>query len=77
MTKIYAIPGLRLGYVMASAEIIERLSNYQPHWSVNSIAMKVGELCLEEDEYVRAYGSIYWGRNVNNYMSFIEVISLK
>lgn len=52
MTKIYAIPGLRLGYVMASAEIIERLSNYQPHWSVNSIAMKVGELCLEEDEYV-------------------------
>ena len=53
MTKIYAIPGLRLGYVMASAEIIERLSNYQPHWSVNSIAMKVGELCLEEDEYVQ------------------------
>ena len=52
MTKIYAIPGFRLGYVMASPEIIERLSNYQPHWSVNSIAMKVGELCLEEDEYI-------------------------
>lgn len=53
MTKMYAIPGLRLGYVMARAEIIARLSNYQPHWSVNSISMKVGEYCLEEEEYVQ------------------------
>lgn len=52
MTKIYAIPGLRLGYMIASSEIIERLTNYQSHWSVNSIAMKVGERCLEENEYV-------------------------
>ncbi|WP_428910543.1 threonine-phosphate decarboxylase CobD [Niallia sp. Krafla_26] len=53
MTKIYGIPGLRLGYVMACRDLIETLTNYQSHWSVNSVAMKVGELCLEEEVYVQ------------------------
>ena len=42
MTKIYAIPGLRLGYAIASPEIIETLSTFQSHWSVNSMAMEDG-----------------------------------
>lgn len=53
MTKMYSIPGLRLGYAIGSQDVIEKLSTYQPHWSVNRIAMKVGELCLEEEEYVQ------------------------
>ncbi|WP_338471474.1 threonine-phosphate decarboxylase CobD [Niallia sp. XMNu-256] len=52
MTKMYAIPGLRLGYMMASPALVETLSTFQSHWSVNSMAMKVGELCLAEEEYV-------------------------
>ena len=45
LTKMFAIPGIRLGYVMANCEIIAKLSSYQPHWSVNSVALAV-EICV-------------------------------
>ena len=49
---MFAIPGLRLGYVIANRENIAKLSDYQPHWSVNSVALKIGELCIEEEKYI-------------------------
>jgi threonine-phosphate decarboxylase len=52
LTKMFAIPGLRLGYAMANREIIAKLTDYQPHWSVNSVALAIGNLCLEEDKYI-------------------------
>ena len=52
MTKMYAIPGVRLGYMMADAEIVQSLQNQQSHWSVNGIALKAGERCLDEKHYV-------------------------
>lgn len=58
LTKIFAIPGLRLGYMLADAEIIQQLKPYKPHWSVNAIALEAGKLCLREEAYVektRAY----------------------
>ena len=45
MTKLFAIPGLRLGYALASESVISRLKKFKPHWSVNSLALKAGELC--------------------------------
>jgi len=58
LTKIFAIPGLRLGYLLADAEMIQQLKPYKPHWSVNAIALEAGKLCLTEEIYVektRAY----------------------
>lgn len=58
MTKIFAIPGLRLGYLLADPAIITRAKAFKPHWSVNHIALEVGKLCLAEEEYMnrtRAY----------------------
>ena len=52
LTKMFSIPGIRLGYVMANCEIIAKLASYQPHWSVNSVALEIGNLCLEEDSYI-------------------------
>lgn len=52
MTKMFAIPGLRLGYTLAAPDTIEKLSVYQSHWSVNAIAMLAGEVCLKEKSYV-------------------------
>ncbi|MDQ7861461.1 hypothetical protein RCO48_12065 [Peribacillus frigoritolerans] len=40
MTKIFAIPGLRLGYLLASPDIIKRVRNYKPHWSINHVALE-------------------------------------
>lgn len=52
LTKMFAIPGLRLGYAIASRENITKLANYQSHWSVNSVALRVGELCVAEEQYI-------------------------
>jgi len=52
LTKMFAIPGLRLGYALADNEIIARLTAFQSHWSVNSIALAAGNLCLEEESYL-------------------------
>lgn len=42
MTKRFAIPGLRLGYVVAPATVINRLrANHRP-WAVNALAIEAG-----------------------------------
>ncbi len=43
MTKRLCIPGLRLGYIIAPAEVIARLrSQYRP-WAVNALAIEAGK----------------------------------
>ena len=37
LTKVFACPGLRLGYIIA--DDIERFVRHQPQWSVNSLAL--------------------------------------
>ena len=43
MTKQYAIPGLRLGYITASASVIKYLRQQQRPWSVNALAIEAGK----------------------------------
>lgn len=38
LTKVFACPGLRIGYVIAEPELIARLATRQPQWSVNGLA---------------------------------------
>jgi threonine-phosphate decarboxylase len=52
MTKMFSIPGIRLGFLMAGETVVKELGNYQVHWSVNGIAQKVGETLLEETDFV-------------------------
>lgn len=37
LTKVFAAPGLRLGYIIA--DDVERFARHQPQWSVNSLAL--------------------------------------
>jgi threonine-phosphate decarboxylase len=48
LTKMYAVAGLRLGYLVSSRETVNCLKKFQPHWSVNALAQAVGELCLRD-----------------------------
>ena len=42
LTKLFACPGLRLGYLLApSPEVVGRLARHQPAWSVSSLALAV------------------------------------
>jgi threonine-phosphate decarboxylase len=43
LTKNIAIPGLRLGYIIASDYIVEGLLERIQPWSVNTLALKAGE----------------------------------
>ncbi|WP_210366671.1 threonine-phosphate decarboxylase CobD [Bacillus sp. REN3] len=52
MTKMFAIPGLRLGYLLAAPEVIRELARWQPQWGMNSIALKAGEWCLDSEQYI-------------------------
>lgn len=51
MTKMFAIPGLRLGYAIGHPALIERMRSKQVSWSVNGLALLAGELCLQEADY--------------------------
>ena len=43
MTKQYAVPGLRLGYITAQASIIRFLRQQQRPWAVNVLAIEAGK----------------------------------
>ena len=53
MTKMYAIAGIRLGYMLADEKLIQQVKKRQPPWSVNGLAQKLGLQLLEEDAFVR------------------------
>ncbi len=50
MTKLHAIPGVRLGYVVAAPEVITRLADLQPSWSLDAVAQAVGPVALAEHD---------------------------
>lgn len=49
MSKKYCIPGLRLGYVVASPIIIDRLRDIRQPWTVNALAIEAGKYLVEHD----------------------------
>lgn len=52
-TKFYALPGLRIGYLIASARAAGLVRKLQPPWSVNALAQAAGETSLKDRRHVR------------------------
>jgi len=52
LTKEYALPGLRLGYLVAARHIVERAGGQQPSWSVSAPAQDAAIACLGEDGWL-------------------------
>lgn len=51
-TKLYAIPGVRLGYILSSnKKVLEKIKNCGQAWGVSHIAQKAGVAALKEKEY--------------------------
>jgi len=46
MTKRYAVPGLRLGYVTGDANLLARLRSHFMPWAVNALALEAGKWLL-------------------------------
>ncbi|MGM0896865.1 MAG: pyridoxal phosphate-dependent aminotransferase [Bacillota bacterium] len=51
MTKMYALAGLRLGYVIADPAVIRQLTCGAAHWNVNGLAAAAGARCFPEEAY--------------------------
>ena len=47
-TKLFSIPGVRVGFVFSREENIERLSQYLPEWNMSVYALKAGEACAKK-----------------------------
>lgn len=52
MTKDYGLTGLRLGYLVASREIVGHLRRVCPPWNVNIVAQKAGVAALGQNDYL-------------------------
>lgn len=50
VTKYFGIPGLRLGYLAASAELVRDITRFTVPWSVNALAIAAGEYFLGNRE---------------------------
>jgi len=51
-TKFFAMPGLRIGYLVGHKDIIQVLKQYQVPWSVNVIAQQAAEYILGDETYI-------------------------
>ena len=72
-SKIYRIPGLRLGYAVARAGLIEALASGARPWAVTRLAQIAGEYLVDQIEYqeeVRAYCRKERGRLLSNLAEF-------
>jgi threonine-phosphate decarboxylase len=50
LTKTFCIPGLRLGYIIASNAHINKIMKYKMPWSVNVVAIRAGEFIFNAIE---------------------------
>ena len=64
LTKLYGIAGLRLGYVVAQPERLERWASWRDPWPVNGLALHLGERLLRKVSRHQA-----WCRRVQSWTS--------
>ncbi len=53
LTKFFALPGLRVGYLIACPSVVRLLRTHLEPWSVNGAAIAVARACLQDQDYVR------------------------
>jgi threonine-phosphate decarboxylase len=53
LTKFFALPGLRVGYLIAHPRIVKRLRLQLEPWSVNTVAQEVARVCLRDRRFVQ------------------------
>ena len=51
LTKFYAMPGLRIGYLLGASKLVDQLKDRQPPWSVNSLVQEASRAALRDHVY--------------------------
>lgn len=52
LTKIFALPGLRLGFGLFSARVVALIDQAKDVWNVNNLAQAAGVAALQQEEYL-------------------------
>jgi len=50
-SKIFGIPGLRLGFVIASPEVVQAFHTFSQPWSVNRLAQLAGSFLVSQKDF--------------------------
>ena len=53
LTKIFAIPGLRLGFAIVDKNFAERLNAAKDVWNVNFLAQKAGVAAISDEKFLQ------------------------
>lgn len=57
-TKLFAIPGVRLGYMLSKNEALrQKVQRNLPEWNVSVLAQMAGDACIKESEYIKETAS--------------------
>lgn len=76
LTKFFALPGLRLGYLVANKNLIARLSRYQFPWNVNSFAQLVGRQVIKDKDYIKRSKELIFRERDHLFRRLKEIKSL-
>ncbi len=66
LTKYYALPGLRLGFLLGEPGRVAQLAAYQEPWSVNAPASNVALACLRDASFATKTAS--WLEHERNFL---------
>lgn len=93
LTKIYGIPGVRLGYgILFNRDLAEKMTAHQQPWHINTFADIAGQVVLKDTDYLertrswlkaekaflyRELSKIAWIRFIESDCNFILVQSQK
>jgi threonine-phosphate decarboxylase len=53
LTKFFGLAGLRIGFGIASSDIVRLLKRVKMPWSVNSLAMFAAEEAVKDDDFIK------------------------
>jgi len=53
LTKFFGIPGLRLGFAVADADVVRELERAKEPWTVNVLALRAGEVVYDDADYAQ------------------------
>jgi len=77
LTKFYAIPGLRLGFALASPELTNLLHRGKDPWNVNTLAQKAGIVALGDHAYQQLSKKNMGKIKMDLYHSLLSIPGLK
>ncbi len=77
LTKIYSIPGLRLGLMFGPEEIIAKLYEAKDPWNLNIFAQKAGEYLLKNESFIEETSRYFYQERKRVFEEFKKISSLK